>query len=133
MKPTQTAGVTLTLPRQMNRIFGKLRNLPPLDGLAIATAAYAKTDDPQQRSLAMRFRLRLMQEYYANLHATEDQPEVAEVAPPPVAEIITPPAEIIPPPPPVRKKQPKMMMMDLENNDLSMMMDALSDPSEDTI
>jgi len=134
MKPIQSTGQTLALPRQFSRIFGKLRNLPPQDGLAIAHAAYSRTDHPQQRNLAMRLRIRLLQEYHANLHAQQDQPAepaVIEAAPPPEVEIITPPAEIIPPPPPVKKKQPKMMMMNLEGDALSSMMDALSDPSDD--
>ena len=132
MKLHQNASAPLALPRQFSRIFGKLRNLPPDEGTAIAKAAYDRCNDPRQRHLAMRLRLRLLHDQYGALHRHPDTAaQIEETPQPPVQEVVTPPAEVIPPPPPPRKKQPKMMMMNLESNDLSAMMDALSDQTED--
>ncbi|MAN99638.1 hypothetical protein [uncultured Roseovarius sp.] len=111
----------LTLPRSFSRVLGRLLTLPATESLPLANSVYTQTQDPVQRALALRLRLRLLQEAL-------DAPR--KPAPPVKAEpeVLPPPApepEPEPAPPPKPAKAPKLVSLDLAGGALSMMMNEL--------
>ena len=60
--PRPSTRKPLTLPRSFSRVLGRLLTLPAAESLPLANSVYAQTSDPAQRALALRLRLRLLQE-----------------------------------------------------------------------
>lgn len=121
--PTRPAPLKpLTLPRSLSRILSRLIAMPPGESLPLAKTVYENAPSPRQRSLALRLRLRLLQE------ALDAAQTPAKAAPEPKAEIIEAPAEE-PVPEPEPEKAPaktgKLVSMDLEGGALEMMMQGL--------
>lgn len=111
----------LALPRSFSRVLGHPLTLPATESLPMANSVHARTEDPVQRALALRLRLRLLQEAL-------DAPR--KPAPPVKAEpgALPPPApEPAPEPAPLPKptKAPKLVSLDLAGGALSMMMNEL--------
>ena len=111
----------LTLPRSFSRVLGRLLTLPAAESLPLANSVYAQTQDPVQRALALRLRLRLLQEALdaPRKPAPPVKPE-PEALPPPAPEPEPEPA--LPPKP---AKAPKLVSLDLAGGALSMMMNEL--------
>lgn len=129
-------GLKIALPRQFSRILGKLQQVPLADSLPLVNAAYDRATTPKERHLAMRLRLRLLNDHHALRRAgppkvaeaqdTVDAPIIAVVA---AQEILDP--EPVQPATPPKVRKPKMMRMDLEGDMLSSMMHALNDDPDD--
>lgn len=119
--PTRPAPLKpLTLPRSLSRILGRLIAMPPEESLPLAKAAYENALSPRQRNVALRLRLRLLQE------ALDAAQTPAKAAPEPKAEVIEAPApEPVPEPEKVQAKTGKLVSMDLEGGALEMMMQGL--------
>lgn len=123
--PARTAPFKpLTLPRSLSRVLSRLLALPPEESLPLAKEAHAATQCPRQRIIAMRLRLRLLQEALQTLQTpVEDIPE-----PEPVIEIVPEPE---PEPEPMEEpkkasaKTGKLISIDLEGGALAMMMQGL--------
>lgn len=115
----------LTLPRSFSRVLGRLLTLPASESLPLANSVYAQTEDPVQRALALRLRLRLLQEAL-DAPRKPAPPVKAEPdpLPPPVPEP-EPIPEPEPAPPPKPAKTPKLVSLDLAGGALSMMMNEL--------
>ncbi|WP_417727026.1 hypothetical protein [Roseovarius sp.] len=121
----------LTLPRSFSRVLGRLLTLPASESLPVACAAYAQTSHPMQRILAMRLRLRLLQE--ALDASNKPAPPPVKVKPDPLPlPTPEPEPEPEPAPPPKPAKASKLVSLDLAGGALSMMMSELgSDEDED--
>lgn len=122
----------LTLPRSLSRVLSRLLAMTPQESLPLAKIAYDTSASHHQRSIAMRLRLRLLQEALQNLHTPVEEP------PEPVVEILDPPApEPEPEPEPVEEpeakpaKTGKLVSMDLEGGALAMMMQGLGGNEDD--
>ena len=119
------------LPRQFSRILGKLSALPFAESVDLARTAYDQSSTPRQRVIAMRLRLRVLQDHFAALHAAPaPQDDVIDAivitdTPPPAIDI-----PVVDEKPAPRKRAPKMMQMNLESDALSLMMDALGDSTD---
>lgn len=121
-------GKPMTLPRNFSRVLSKLIAMPAADSMALATAAYHGAKTPAQRQIAMKLRLRLLQEaLLAQPQKQEDAPEEQEDE---IIDLIAEPVEE-PPEAPLPPKGPTMMKMDLESDALSLMMSQLSASDED--
>jgi hypothetical protein len=114
----------LTLPRNLSRVLRRLLALPPEESLPLAKEVHAATQCPRQRIIAMRLRLRLLQEALQTLQKqVENTPE-----PEPVIEPVPEPKSE---PGPVEEsnkasaKTGKLISMDLEGGALAMMMQEL--------
>jgi hypothetical protein len=114
----------LTLPRNLSRVLRRLLALPPEESLPLAKEVHAATQCPRQRIIAMRLRLRLLQEALQTLQKqVENTPE-----PEPVIEPLPEPKSE---PGPVEEsnkasaKTGKLISMDLEGGALAMMMQEL--------
>ena len=130
MTETETraaTGKTLTLPRNCSRVLSRLLAMEPVESLEVARHAYQRAETPATRHIAMKLRLRLMQEALQpkpeEPAETKTSDEVIEIVPEPVPE--EPKPEIIPP------AKPKLMKMDLEGDALSQMMGAFSSDDND--
>lgn len=123
----------LTLPRSFSRVLGRLLTLPASESLPVACAAYAQTSHPMQRILAMRLRLRLLQE--ALDASNKPAPPPVKVKPDPLplpTPEPEPEPEPEPAPPPKPAKASKLVSLDLAGGALSMMMSELGgDEDED--
>lgn len=119
----------LTLPRSLSRVLSRLMAMPHEDSLPLAKDAHTKAACPRQRNIAMRLRVRLLQEALHTLqHKVEDVPEpIVEVAhqtePTPEAEPTTAPPTA---------KVGKLISMDLEGGALAMMMQGLGNSEDDS-
>lgn len=119
----------LTLPRSLSRVLSRLLAMRPEDSLPLAKEVHATATCPRQRIIAMRLRVRLLQEAFQTLQT------------PPVEDIPEPVIEIVPEPVPVpepvavpKKPAPKMgklVSMDLEGGALAMMMQGLGGSAGD--
>ena len=122
----------LTLPRSLSRVLSRLLAMPPEDSLPLAKDAHANAACPRQRNIAMRLRVRLMQEaLHALQNPVEDVPEpVIEIVPEPEPE---PEPEPAPEPEPKKPaaKTGKLVSMDLEGGALAMMMQGLGGSDDD--
>ncbi len=109
------------LRSSFSRVLGRLLTLPATESLPLANSVYAQTQDPVQRALALRLRLRLLQEALdaPRKPAPPVKPE-PEALPPPAPEPEPEPA--LPPKP---AKAPKLVSLDLAGGALSMMMNEL--------
>jgi outer membrane biosynthesis protein TonB len=122
--PTSTARNAafkpLTLPRSLSRVLRRLLAMPHEESLPLAKEAHANAQCPRQRIIAMRLRLRLLQEALQSLHAPVEEP------PEPVVEIVEEPdPEPVEEPKPASNKTGKLVSMDLEGGALAMMMQGL--------
>ncbi len=118
----------LTLPRSFSRVLGRLIALPHGESLPLAKAAYDTAKTPTERLLAMRLRLRLLQE--ATEAASKPSPAPEPLAPPnPEPEPEPEPVEETPPPKP--PKAAKLTAMDPGSDALSMMMSELGGSDDD--
>lgn len=112
----------LTLPRSLSRLLA----LPVQDSLPLAKEAHANARCPRQRVIAMRLRVRLLQEALQALQTPVEEP------PEPVIEIVPEPE---PEPVEAPKKAPaktgKLVSMDLEGGALAMMMQGLGGSGDD--
>lgn len=120
----------LTLPRSFSRVLGRLIALPPAESLPLAKAAHETARTPAERLLAMRLRLRLLQEACeaeAKRNAAPVPVPLAtpEPAPEPEPELVeeTPPSK-----PP---KAARLMALDPGSDALSMMMSELGGSGDD--
>ena len=119
--PRPSTRKPLTLPRSFSRVLGRLLTLPAAESLPLANSVYAQTSDPAQRALALRLRLRLLQEALeAPRKPTPPIKAEPEPLPPP-----TPEPEPEPAPPPKPAKTPKLVSLDLAGGALSSMMSEL--------
>lgn len=114
----------LTLPRSLSRVLSRLMAMPPEDSLPLAKDAHAGAACPRQRNIAMRLRVRLLQEA---LHALQNP---VEDVPEPVIEIVPEP-EPEPEPKKPAAKTGKLVSMDLEGGALAMMMQGLGGSDDD--
>ena len=136
----------LTLPRSFSRVLGRLLTLPPAESLELAKQAHAAAATPEQRVLALRLRLRLLQEAREREAATgkdaaepadtpaDDTPAEAgpepetdpepepEARPEPEAEPEAEPHAETPPPP---AKEATLTVIDPAGDALTQMMGAL--------
>ncbi|ARE82533.1 methylmalonyl-CoA mutase [Roseovarius sp. TM1035] len=116
---------SLTLPRSFSRVLGRLLILPATESLPLANNVYAQTSNPVQRALAMRLRLRLLQEALDAPHKPVPPVKAEpEPLPPPMPEPMPEP-EPEPAPPPKPAKTAKLVSLDLAGGALSMMMSEL--------
>jgi predicted component of type VI protein secretion system len=112
----------LTLPRSLSRVLSRLLAMPPEDSLPLARDAHASATCPRQRIIAMRLRLRLLQEALQALQS----PVVETPEPEPVIEIVPEPEpEPVEEPKAPAPKMGKLISMDLEGGALAMMMQGL--------
>lgn len=119
----------LTLPRSFSRVLGRLIALPPGESLPLAKAAYETAKTPAERLLAMRLRLRLLQE--ASEAASKPTPALAPAPPaPPEPEPEPEPEPVEETPPPKPPKAAKLIAMDPGSDALSMMMSELGGRSD---
>jgi outer membrane biosynthesis protein TonB len=120
----------LTLPRSLSRVLSRLLAMPPEESLPLAKDAHANATCPRQRIIAMRLRLRLLQESFQALqNPVEDIPEpVIEIVPEPEPEPEPEPVEEPKKPAP---KMGKLVSMDLEGGALAMMMQGLGGSDDD--
>lgn len=119
----------LTLPRSLSRVLSRLLAMPPEDSLPLAKEVHAGTTCPRQRNIAMRLRVRLLQEAFLAM-----QNPVEEKIPEPVIEIVPEPdPEPAPMPEPNKPaaKTGKLISMDLEGGALAMMMQGLGGSDDD--
>lgn len=120
----------LTLPRSFSRVLGRLIALPHGESLPLAKAAYNTAKTPAERLLAMRLRLRLLQEATEAASKPEPSPAPEPLAPPnPAPEPEPEPVEETPPPKP--PKAAKLIAMDPGSDALSMMMSELGGSGDD--
>lgn len=119
----------LTLPRSLSRVLSRLLAMPPEESLPLANEAHATSQCPRQRIIAMRLRVRLLQEALLAM-----QIPVVDEPPEPVIEIVPEPE---PEPEPVEEpkkasaKTGKLISMDLEGGALAMMMQGLGGSESD--
>lgn len=122
----------LTLPRSLSRGLSRLMAMHPKESLPLAKDIHEKATCPRQRNIAMRLRLRLLQEaLHAMQNPVEDKIEpLVEVVPEPASE---PKPDLEPTPPKPAAKTGKLVSMDLEGGALAMMMQGLgnNDDSDD--
>lgn len=119
----------LTLPRSFSRVLGRLLTMPAAESLPVASAAYAQATDPMQRILAMRLRLRLLQEALDAPHKPAVPAKVKpEILPLPEPE---PEPEPVEAPAPKPAKVSKLISLDLAGGALSMMMNELGNSEDD--
>ena len=122
----------LTLPRSLSRVLSRLLAMTPEESLPLAKEAHASAACPRQRIIAMRLRVRLLQEALLAMQSpVEETPEpVIEIVPEPEPEPEPEPVEEPSEPP---AKTGKLISMDLEGGALAMMMQGLggSDGDDD--
>ncbi len=130
--PARTAPFKpLTLPRSLSRVLSRLLAMPPEESLPLAKEAHATSQCPRQRIIAMRLRVRLLQEALLAM-----QIPVVDEPPEPLIEIVPEP-EPEPEPEPVEEpkkasaKTGKLISMDLEGGALAMMMQGLGGSESD--
>ena len=138
-----TEGVTgqslkkpLTLPRSFSRLLGKLIALPASESLPMANAAYVAVRNSSERALAMRLRIRLLQEALIAQKAAEAVPDEdpanapVEVLEPAAEDIVDPEPE---PVPEVKKppKEPTLVSIDPAGGALQSMMSELGGADSD--
>lgn len=114
----------LTLPRNFSRVLRRLLALPPEESLPLAKEAHTATQCPRQRIIAMRLRLRLLQEALQTLQNRVENTPVPE----PVIETVPEPEsepEPVEDPKKASAKTGKLISMDLEGGALAMMMQEL--------
>ncbi|KJS44151.1 MAG: hypothetical protein VR71_07080 [Roseovarius sp. BRH_c41] len=117
----------LTLPRSFSRVLGRLLTMPANESLPLASAAYAQTTEPMQRILAMRLRLRLLQEA---LDAPRKPAPPIKIKLPPLP-LPEPEPEPEPAPPAKPAKTSKLVSLDLAGGALSMMMSELGSADDE--
>lgn len=113
----------LTLPRSFSRVLGRLIALPAPEGLHLAKSAYDAATHPTQRVLAMRLRLRLLQETIEAKAAPRPEPETESKI-----EVTKEPIPDIEPAKPA--KEAKLITMDPASAALSDMMSELGGSGE---
>ena len=120
----------LTLPRSFSRVLGRLIALPHDESLPLAKAVYETAKTPAERLLAMRLRLRLLQEAAEVASRPKTTPAPEPLArPEPEPEPDPEPVEETPPPKP--PKSAKLIAMDPASDALSMMMSELGGSGDD--
>ena len=122
-----TAFKPLTLPRSLSRVLSRLLSMPPEESLPLAKEAHATSQCPRQRIIAMRLRVRLLQEALLAM-----QIPVVDEPPEPLIEIVPEPEpEPVEEPKKASAKTGKLISMDLEGGALAMMMQGLGGSESD--
>lgn len=117
------------LPRSFNRTLGRVLALPEPEGIALTKAVHARANSPKQKVLAMRLRLRLLQEALDN-RKTAPRPKAKATTKQAAKPKVVPPAPEPAPTPPTPSKTGKLTSLDPTGVAMLSMMQQLESSQE---